>query len=135
MWFHLNILCRGQAFSLPTCETIFKLDYRRRRVVLPSTGKFKENVNKRGEKQYIEGSWEVPLLLFEGDKKPENFRDFLRVALISTLLEGKFSGVMVEVLVRRKRKEFEDFLNSRGLDYCRRPVYAIRNFVEDYLDK
>jgi len=42
---------------------------------------------------------------------------------------------VIEILIKNKKDELKDFLRIRRLRFDQSRIYALRTFVEDYLEK
>ncbi|MBI2109674.1 hypothetical protein HYT58_00685 [Candidatus Woesearchaeota archaeon] len=84
----------------------------------------------------IFGAWEIPLLTYlsSNNKKPRNLRDFMGVNQIEVSDKLGASEVNLSTLVKSKTTELKRKLDRRGIKFniCKR--YALRTFVDDYID-
>ena len=106
----------------------FVLDRKGRKVI--EEGRDKEN------KYAVPQSWEVPLLVCAttGKRKPGMLDDFLRVNQFNIPERLGNTPIVVSTLVRGKSKEFQEYLVNEGLAIQPEKRYALRVFVEDYID-
>jgi|SRR3989344_131109 len=85
----------------------------------------------------ITNSWLVPLLFCSSsdDKKPKSSPDLLNIfdVRINEPIGNK-TGV-VSSLVKKRIKALLSTLDSKGIDYNVKNRYALRVFVEEYLDR
>ncbi len=84
----------------------------------------------------IEGAWDIPLLVCttEDDKKPKNLVDFLAVRQFDVLETLVDRNVTLSTLVRKYVKELQASLTKIGIVPQIYKKYALRVFVEDYID-
>jgi len=105
----------------------FQLDRRGRKLV--KEGDYVETTDP------IAGASDIPLLVCTSrNKKPENLQDFLAICQfnITEYLGDKL--VILSTLVRSKAKDIRKILVSRNAIVSADKKYALRVFVEDYID-
>ena len=43
--------------------------------------------------------------------------------------------ILVEIIARSKKKELKSFLEARNVPYVTEPLFVLRTFLEDYMEK
>ncbi len=88
-------------------------------------------------KNTIYNAWEIPLLFVTSKThcKPKSLTDFLKVKqfYITYPVHERIS-VVINTLVRSKADEFRHFLVETNLEFKELKGYALRIFVDDYID-
>ena len=97
-------------------------------------GKVVENTDNVGKKNYIYNSWNVPLMTLAAKKKPSNLRDFLLIYNFSIPLSDTQGRVFVRSLVRGRADDFKQFLTEQCLTYSTEKRYALRVFIDEYVE-
>lgn len=106
----------------------FSLDKQGRKIV--------ENGKPKYNNSAISESWDTPLLVctVSDKKKPKPLVDFLGINQFNVVETLDDVSVVLSTLVRSKTKELKRFLQR--CSYVSKPIkkYAIRVFVEEYID-
>jgi hypothetical protein len=106
--------------------------------LLDSYGRKKISVSGHEQRNpsAIPSSWDLPLLVCstKTNKKPKSLRDFLAVHSFTVHLVFGRGHLCLQLLIRKKSEEFGVFLRKNFFSYTSDKKYALRAFVEDYLD-
>ncbi len=87
-------------------------------------------------KNAIYNSWEIPLITITKEKKPNKSQDFLTINKFDTNYQlNSLDRVIINSLVRAKTKRFKEVLTRKGLDYDVSKRFALRTFIERYVDR
>jgi len=84
----------------------------------------------------ISNAWDIPLIICttRDNKKPSLLKDFLKVNQFNIKYYLKDIPIIISTLVRKKHKNLKNFLLSDELKFNIKKKYALRTFVEDYID-
>lgn len=85
----------------------------------------------------IPNSWQIPLLWFSvknPSAKPKNLRDFLLVYEHSCDVQFGSSSLLLSTLLPRHHTDFVKFTKDQRVCFSSAKRYALRAFVEEYLD-
>jgi len=83
----------------------------------------------------ITNAWDIPLLTYTNKGiKPVDFDDFLRVSQYNIKETIGNKSVIVNTLVRRNAQKLEKILEKMRIEKEQKEKYALRVFVEDYID-
>ena len=96
-----------------------------------------KNQEPRKNKNPVYNAWEVPLLVCtsNNDIKPRYLTDFLKVRQFNiTYSTDPGVSVIISSLVRNNAGKFRQFLTEKNFDFAESKKYALRVFVEDYID-
>ncbi len=94
-------------------------------------------LRKKLENKYaVVNAWDIPMLFFStpGNKKPENFSDFLTVTLFNMPETIGNQPITLSTLVRRRAKELNKLLKQMNLPFSLEKRYVLRLAVSSYID-